>query len=237
MGAERLARPSEPTTRIEGTQMIETSAAKIGPMNNNGELMVYHGISGCTALSMQRRAHDSRFAARYFAGYGIDVGGGRDSLALYTELFPLIRNVVIYDAPQGDAQKLANVDDESFDFLFSSHCLEHMRDPVESLANWIRVVRRGGHLIISVPDEDLYEQGVWPSTFNSDHKLTFTVCKKTSWSPVSVNVFNLIAHFCDRVKPISVVTTDSSYRYRLPRIDHTQTPLSESAIEFVLKKF
>jgi len=144
---------------------------------------------------------------------------------------------VIYDAPQGDAQKLANVDDESFDFLFSSHCLEHMRDPVESLANWIRVVRRGGHLIISVPDEDLYEQGVWPSTFNSDHKLTFTVCKKTSWSPVSVNVFNLIAHFYDRVKPISVVTTDSSYRYRLPRIDHTQTPLSESAIEFVLKKF
>jgi len=37
--------------------MIETSAAKIGPMNNNGELMVYHGISGCTALSMQRRGH------------------------------------------------------------------------------------------------------------------------------------------------------------------------------------
>jgi hypothetical protein len=52
MGAERLARPSEPTTRIEGTQMIETNAAKIGPMNSNGELMVYHGISGCTALSM-----------------------------------------------------------------------------------------------------------------------------------------------------------------------------------------
>ena len=37
--------------------------------------------------------------------------------------------VMIYDAPQGDAQKLANVDDDSFDFLFSSHCLEHVRDP------------------------------------------------------------------------------------------------------------
>jgi SAM-dependent methyltransferase len=111
-----------------------------------------------------------------------------------------------------------------------------MRDPVESLHNWIRVVRPGGHLVISVPDEDLYEQKVWPSTFNSDHKMTFTLCKKTSWSPVSVNVFNLLAHFCDKVKPISVITTDHAYRYGFPRFDHTRTPLTESAIEFVLKK-
>ena len=46
----------------------------------------------------------------------------------------------------------------------------------------------------------------------------------------------LLALFCDKVKPISVVTTDTAYRYRLPRIDHRQTPLSECAIEFVLKK-
>jgi ubiquinone/menaquinone biosynthesis C-methylase UbiE len=114
-------------------------------------------------------------------------------------LFPLIRNVVIYDQPQGDAQKLENINDGSFDFVFSSHCLEHVRDPVEALGNWIRVVRPGGHLVI-------YEQGVWPSTFNTDHKMTFTLCKKSSWSPVSVNVFNLLAHFCDKVKPLSVIT-------------------------------
>lgn len=211
-------------------------AAKIGPTTSNGDLQIYLGIGGGTALSMQRRAHDSRFAARYFIGDGLDVGGGRDSLALYAELFPLIRNVVIYDAPQGDAQKLENVDDASFDFLFSSHCLEHVRDPVEALGNWIRVIRPGGHLVISVPDEDLYEQGVWPSTFNTDHKMTFTICKKSSWSPVSVNVFNLLAQFCDKVKPLSVITTDHAYRHRLPRFDQTGTPLSECAIEFVLKK-
>jgi len=212
------------------------SSPRIGPHTSNGELKVYSGIGGGTALSMQRRAHDSRFATRYFVGNGVDVGGGHDSLALYTELFPLIGNVVIYDAPQGDAQKLANVDDGSFDFLFSSHCLEHMRDPVEALGNWIRVIRPGGHLIISVPDEDLYEQGVFPSTFNTDHKMTFTLCKKISWSPVSVNVFNLLAYFCDKVKPLSVITTDHSYRYRLSRFDQTTTPLSECAIEFVLRK-
>jgi hypothetical protein len=53
---------------------------------------------------------------------------------------------------------------------------------------------------------------------------------------VSVNVFSLLAPFCDKVKPLSVITTDHAYRYRLPRFDQTGTPLSECAIEFVLKK-
>ena len=216
--------------------MAETSAMKVGPATSNGNLVIRAGLGGGTSISMQRRAHDHRFATRYFVGHGIDVCGGYDSLALFVELFPLIRNVVIYDSPQGDAQKLANVDNESFDFLFSSHCLEHVYDATEALSNWIRVVRRGGHLVISVPDEDLYEQGVWPSTFNSDHKLTFTICKKSSWSPVSVNLFDLIAKFCDRVMPLSVAIIDHAYRYRLPRFDQTGTPLSECAIEFILKK-
>jgi SAM-dependent methyltransferase len=221
---------------LEMTAPTPISSPKIGPHTSNGDLTIHLGIPGATVISMQRRAHDSRFATRYFAGSGIDVGGGPDSLALYVELFPLIRNVVIYDAPQGDAQKLANVDDDSFDFLFSSHCLEHVRDPVEALGNWIRVIKPGGHLVVSFPDEDLYEQGVWPSTYNSDHKMTFTMCKKTSWSPVSVNVFELLAYFCDKVKPLSVSTIDHAYRYRLPRHDQTRTPMSECAIEFVLKK-
>ena len=163
--------------------MAENSVPKIGPTSANGPLAVRPGVGGGTSLSMQRRAHDSRFATRYFVGHGIDVGGGHDSLALFVELFPLIRNVVIYDAPQGDAQKLVNVDDESFNFLFSSHCLEHVRDPVEALANWIRVIRPGGYLVISVPDEDLYEQGTWPSTFNSDHKTTFTIARSRLGRP------------------------------------------------------
>jgi len=219
-----------------GVNVASKTAAKIDRDSRNGDLQVIAGVGGGTALSMQRRAHDSRFATRYFVGHGIDVGGGHDSLALYSELFPLIRYCIIYDAPQGDAQKLSNVDDETFDFLFSSHCLEHVRDPVEALTNWIRVIKPGGHLVISVPDEDLYEQGVWPSTFNNDHKLTFTLCKHKSWSPVSVNVFALLAHFADKVKPLSVITTDHAYRYRMPRFDQTMTPLSECAIEFVLKK-
>lgn len=216
--------------------MNEGASEKIEPGRAPGNLTIRSGVGGGTSLSMQRRVHDNRFSTRYFVGYGLDVGGGADSLALFVELFPLIKNIVIYDMPQGDAQKLSNVGDDSFDFLFSSHCLEHTRDAEETLGNWIRVVRPGGHLVISVPDEDLYEQRVWPSTFNLDHKMTFTICKKSSWSPVSVNVIDLLYRFCDRVKPLSITTIDHAYRYRLPRFDQTSTPLSECAIEFILKK-
>ncbi|HEY7232003.1 MAG TPA: class I SAM-dependent methyltransferase [Pseudolabrys sp.] len=216
--------------------MDDARGPKIDPSERTQQPIVKAGIGGGASLSMQRRTLDSRFARRYFVGYGIDVGGGDDSLHQFVELFPLIENVFVYDKAQGDAQKLDNVDDAAFDFLFSSHCLEHVYDPVEAMSNWLRVVRSGGHLVICVPDEDLYEQGVWPSTFNADHKTSFTLCKATSWSPVSVNVFDLVAKFCHLARPLSVATIDHAYRYNLPRFDQTSTPLCESAIEIILKK-
>jgi len=216
--------------------MEEARAPKIDPSAGAPQPTAKPGVGGGASLSMQRRTLDSRFARRYFVGHGIDVGGGHDSLDQFVELFPLIKNVFVYDKAHGDAQKLDNVDDAAFDFLFSSHCLEHLYDPVEAMRNWIRVVRSDGHLVICVPDEDLYEQGVWPSTFNPDHKTSFTLCKAASWSPVSVNVFDLIAKFCHLVRPLSVATVDHAYRYNLPRFDQTSTPLCESAIEIILKK-
>ncbi len=208
----------------------------VGPETQNESLTIYLGIPGATSISIQRRVQDSRFANRYFVGNGIDVGGGPDSIALFAEMFPQMRNVVIYDQQHGDAQYLANVADNSFDFLYSSHCLEHVRDPAEALGNWVRVVRPGGHLIVSVPDEDLYEQGQWPSTYNTDHKATFTLYKTASWSPVSVNVFTLLEKFAAQAQPLSVNTIDHAYRYRAPRYDQTRTPLTECAIEFILRK-
>jgi SAM-dependent methyltransferase len=208
------------------------------PQDNSGELRYSPGVPGVTAISMQRRVQDSRFATRYFRGYGLDVGGGVDSLALYREFFPLTKGIFVYDRPHGDAQLLANVPDDSFDFLYSSHCLEHLRDPAEALANWLRVVRAGGHLVINVPDEDLYEQGNWPSHFNSDHKLTFTIAKPASWSPVSINVLDLLSPLRAQAELVSLQLMDHGYRHTsLPRgIDQTRTPMAECAIEFVLRK-
>jgi SAM-dependent methyltransferase len=92
----------------------------------------------------------------------------------------------------GDANEITAYVSDSFDFVFSSHCLEHMHDPRHALQQWWQLVKPGGHLIVIVPDEDLYEQGYFPSVFNPDHKATFTLSKNRSWSPRSYNLLDLV---------------------------------------------
>ncbi len=186
--------------------------------------------------SIQRRLSDSNFVRRYFVGDGLDVGGKPDPLSLYRELFPLMDSVKTWDWDDGDAQLLAGVPDESFSFVHSSHCLEHLVDPSEGLRNWFRVLREGGHLVISVPDEDLYEQGVFPSTFNRDHRWTFTIFKTRSWSDRSLNILDLIRVLSDAAEPVRIEQLSASYRFDLPRFDQTLTPVGECGIEFVIRK-
>lgn len=186
--------------------------------------------------SVMRRLSDSNFLNRYFVGTGIDIGGAPDPLGIYRELFPRMGKVTVWDLDNGDAQFMEGVPDETYDFVHSSHCLEHMRDPAEALANWFRILKAGGHLVVTVPDEDLYEQGRFPSTFNRDHKATFTLFKERSWSPRSVSVMTLVAGLgaAADVKKLEQITT--GYRYGLPRVDQTLTPTGECAIEFVVRK-
>jgi len=203
-----------------------------------GTFNLHEDVPGVTSISIARRTHDHRYANRYFRGNGIDVGAGNDGLALYTEFFPQIRCVTPYDTQQGDAQTLANVPDAAFEFLYSSHCLGYLRDARDALNNWLRVVKPGGHLVVQVPDEDIYEKGHWPSHYRNDHKMTFTIKKQGSWSPVSVNVLDLLAHFSAHATILQLQLIDQGYRYALhdTGIDQTRMPLAECGIEFVLRK-
>lgn len=186
--------------------------------------------------SIVRRLHDSRFIRKYFCGDGIDIGGAPDPLKLYIELFPLMRSVRTWDIIDGDAQKLNSIGDEMYDFVFSSHCLEHLNDPLESLQSWMRVTKPLGYLIFIVPDEDLYEQGVFPSTFNKDHKHTFTIGKTKSWSPKSIDILRLLTALGPVAAIERIELLDATYRYNLPRSDQTITPIGEGAIEVVIRK-
>ncbi|AZG14084.1 MULTISPECIES: class I SAM-dependent methyltransferase [Cupriavidus] len=199
---------------------------------------IQQNIPGATSISILRRVHDSRYATRYFVGDGLDVGGGIDSIALFAEMFPAMRHVFVFDRQHGDAQYLERVPDASFDFVYSSHCLEHVVDPSVAIRHWIRVVKPGGYLVIQVPDEDLYEQGHWPSRFNSDHKHTFTMFKMRSWSPVSINVLDFVRAISDAVTPLSIFRVDIGVRPSLldGSFDQTRTPSAECAIEFILQK-
>jgi SAM-dependent methyltransferase len=186
--------------------------------------------------SIPRRLGQPNFINKYFVGHGLDVGGKPDPLGLYAELFTRVEGVRTWDLEDGDAQFLHGVQDDAFDFVHSSHCLEHLENPREALQHWLRVTRPGGHVVVIVPDEDLYEQGQWPSTFNRDHKWTFTMCKTRSWSPRSINVLSLVTELGPAADVAKVERLDATYRHALPRYDQTLTPVGECGIEFVLRK-
>lgn len=138
-------------------------------------------------------------------GRGIDIGCGPD---------PVTPDVRRFDVADGDANEITRYVHERFDFVYSSHCLEHMRDPRAALREWWQLVRPGGHLFVIVPDEDLYEQGVFPSRFNADHKATFTIAKARSWSPVSHNLLDL-ARALPQGDIVSLTLQDQGYDRRL----------------------
>lgn len=195
-----------------------------------------------SSKSIFHKLKDSRYATRYLVGNGIDIGAGPDSLAQYYEFFPLMKSCRAWDKPDGDAEFMKGIEDNTFDFVHTSHCLEHMRDAKNALGNWLRILRPSGYLICIIPDEDLYEQGVFPSTFNSDHKHTFTIYKKKSWSQNSINIFDLLSSLNQDVEIRKIELLDATYRYNLnarsnqKRFDQTLTPIGECAIEFVIKK-
>ena len=206
------------------------------PGDQTQPLTIHLGVPGTTCMSLNRRLQDARFSNRWLVGKGLDIGGGNDSIALYRPLFPRMDTVTIYEWAQGDAQYLDNVQDDSFDFVYSAHCLEHVVDPRVALRHWLRVLKPGGHLVITVPDEDMYEQGVWPSTFNHDHKHTFAMYKQASWSPVSINVLDLLREFGKEISVKKVECLDHGFMHNLPRVDQTRFAFAECGIEFVVQK-
>lgn len=157
------------------------------------------------------RAHFGALEKRIFRGRGIDIGCGTD---------PIFPDARPFDIDNGDANRITDFVTEEFDYVFSSHCLEHMQNPYAALAGWWKLVREGGHLYFVVPDEDLYEQARFPSRYNPDHKWTFTANKATSWSNCSINLLELISSL-EHARPIKLELQDHGYDYSLQQHDQT----------------
>lgn len=189
-----------------------------------------------TGKACARRAHDHRFATRYYVGRGIDIGAGNDTIAYYQHMFPLMTEVTSWDIAQGDAMLMEGVPDDSFDWVNSSHCLEHLVSPTLAIDNWIRITKPGGHLIIVVPDVQLYEHGIWPSVRNPDHKWAFTMDPEARDDP-AIRVLSFLSGALD-VIPLKIELLDAGFRYGIDehRIDQSAYVVCEPAIEIVLRK-
>ncbi len=53
-----------------------------------------------------------------------------------------------------EATDLAGIGDHAYDFVCSSHTLEHVANPLRALAEWQRVLRPGGTLVLVLPHKD-----------------------------------------------------------------------------------
>lgn len=92
------------------------------------------------------------------------------------EVHPITPNAIGIDLeyPGYDGRTLP-FDEGSQDAVFVSHCLEHIEDYRTVIADWFRVLRVGGYLIIAVPHQYLYERKLMlPSRFNLDHRRFYT---------------------------------------------------------------
>lgn len=99
--------------------------------------LVSNEYKGESARCHERREKEG-FFDKYCKGEGLDIGYGSD---------PIVPDVYGWDAENGDAQFLHGVEDESLDYVYSSHCLEHLWDVRTAIHNWFRVLKRGAILL------------------------------------------------------------------------------------------
>jgi SAM-dependent methyltransferase len=185
--------------------------------------------------SAKRRFNDGNFHTKYFVGNGIDIGAGEDGLGRYMHVFRGLNGISHWDVQDGDAMLMEGVASDYYDFAHSSHSLEHMRNPQEALTNWLRIVKPNGYVIITVPDETLYEKKLWPSRFNDDHKFSFTL--DTPSLPNSVNVLDLCLKLSDICRVEKIELIDEFYDFLQPiNVDQTMSVTTECCIEIILQK-
>ena len=83
-------------------------------------------------------------AQQYCTGAGIDIGANQ---------WPFPGARPIDDSDEQNALKLDAITDESLDYVFSSHCLEHIAQWQDALALWIGKLKPGGTLFLYLPHE------------------------------------------------------------------------------------
>jgi len=161
-----------------------------------------------TAKNYEERIENGDFK-RYLHGKGIDIGGGHDCLKLPPDVKGSVR---LWDLSDGDAQYMHKIPDGEFDFVYSSHCLEHMRDIRIAFTNWLRICKEGGIVYVCVPHETYYEKGIWPSVNNKDHKHSFTIDKKSTM-PANVVINDFLKEFSEWIEIIDVRENLLNYHY------------------------
>lgn len=99
------------------------------------------------------------FAKHLLSGQGYDIGCGKAE-------WSLPGSIIIDPAidPSYHAMKLPNLGE--VDYIFSSHCLEHLDNYIKAIEYWLTVLKVDGRLLLYLPD---YSQKYWRPWNNKKH--------------------------------------------------------------------
>ena len=113
----------------------------------DGIYYVYRGQSYPEYLHTGNAAsHILETAQRFCSGAGLDIGANQ---------WPFPGATPVDDRRGENAYRLDRFPAASFDFVFSSHCLEHLAHWQDALRLWIGKLRPGGVLFLYLPHESM----------------------------------------------------------------------------------
>lgn len=143
------------------------------------------------------RREQAGFFEKYCQGQGIDIGHGGD------KLLPQMQG---WDFEDGDAEEMEGLADKSFDFVYSSHNLEHLYNVDKALLNWWRILKPGGYLILFLPHRDLFEKRRTLPSAVHDHRHYFL--PESDDLPDTIGVTPMIKRLLPDAEIITCVTCD-----------------------------
>ena len=134
----------------------------------------YHNIKN-------NKTRNSQIINKYLLGLkGIEIGGasyadyGIDAINI-DRIDTNVNNNIYYDEQTKNSGYLKKVDliskgddlpfkDNTIDFVFTSHVIEHFYDPIKALKEWYRVIKKDGYIFIIAPHKE--------RTFDKDRERT-----------------------------------------------------------------
>jgi SAM-dependent methyltransferase len=103
--------------------------------------------------------------SRFLTGRGLEIGALGNPMplpyaseVLYSDVLLPEQVDAMYPGSRhpdiiSDSERFDGVAAETFDFVVANHVLEHVTDPIGAIAEWHRILKPAGLLLISLPDK------------------------------------------------------------------------------------
>ena len=156
-----------PTCTAQRSPQADMSARKTRWQHHRARLSPFSRfVLSLTTSRLYRIRND--FAARYIRGTGYEIGAQKSPLlcknadrVVYIDYLSREDSAQKYNIPEkdcvevdiiADANHLDAIPSNSAAFIIANHVLEHSPNPIGTLSGWLRILRTGGVLFLTLPN-------------------------------------------------------------------------------------